>query len=326
MTDIYATLGPACADEGKLQQMFAAGLSGLRLNLSHMRLDEAEAWLTLARRAAGRPYKLLIDLQGPELRLGPLPAVRHLAPAEHLKLGAAGIAAPSLLLAALRPGQIVLVDDGKLRFRVLQATPTEAELATLMAGPLAGGKSIAIEGLELQPPALTAVDRENLALAKNYGVFGVMQPFVRSRADLLALRAALAEAGAADLKIFAKIENPEGVAHWADFADLADELIIARGDLGMHYPLWTLPALQKELSAAFRQAGRPFMVVTQLLSSMETRAVPSRADLNDIFNALLDGAHSVMVTGETAVGAYPVEVVDYLVKTVRAAEAYLAQH
>ena len=162
-------------------------------------------------------------------------------------------------------------------------------------------------------------DKENLAIAADCGVTGVMLPFVRGAEDIRNLRQALAEAGAPQLKILAKIENLAGVQALPEFLPLVDEVVIARGDLGNAMPLWELPRCQKQLSAACRAAGVPFMVVTQMLDSMHTRAVPTRAEVSDIYNAVLDGASSLMLTGETAAGQYPVQAMEYLVRTARTA-------
>ncbi len=170
-------------------------------------------------------------------------------------------------------------------------------------------------------PTLTEEDLQNLKIAKQCGVTGVMLPFVRGKADILALRHALEEAGAADIRIFAKIENMTGVRALPEFIHLVDEVVIARGDLGNAMPLWELPRCQKQLSAACRAAGVPFMVVTQMLDSMCTRAVPTRAEVSDIYNAVLDGAASVMLTGETAAGQYPMQAMEYLVRTAQTALA-----
>ena len=202
----------------------------------------------------------------------------------------------------------------------------EESATVLRGGMLASRKSIALPGLDLHLPPLTAADRDNLALAREYGVTGVMQPFVRCRADLQALREALDENGGTEIRIFAKIENREGVAHLEELLPAADEIVIARGDLGNSGPLWELPALQKTIAAACRSAGKPFMVVTQMLASMERSPVPTRAEVSDIFNAVLDGAASVMLTGETAVGAYPVDAIRYLAQTVREANNYVNEN
>jgi len=170
---------------------------------------------------------------------------------------------------------------------------------------------------------LTEHDLNNVRRAKEYGVTGLMQPFVRSGAELRKVRQALRANGADHVKIFAKIENMQGVDNLDDILPEADVVIIARGDLGNDMELWQLPAVQKKIAAACVRAGKPFIVVTQMLASMEHSPVPTRAEVSDIFNAVLDGCTGVMVTGETAVGAYPVEAVRYLTNTAMEAEKYL---
>ncbi len=321
MTEIYGTFGPACAAADTLEKMLRRGMTGVRLNLSHMTLPEAAPLVRALREAAARccaAPKLLIDMQGPELRIGALPEPLTLAEGETVALGGA-LPLPQPVLAALEPGQELLLDDGKLLLRCETADAARV----LRGGVLTSRKSIALPGREIRLPALTESDRVNLAAAKAYGVTGVMQPFVRSREDLREVRAALDAAGGADIRLFAKIESREGVERLPELLDATDEIVIARGDLGSAVPLWELPALQKRIAAACRAAGRPFMVVTQMLASMEHSPVPTRAEVSDVFNAVLDGASSVMVTGETAVGEYPVETVEYLARTVREAQKYL---
>ena len=169
---------------------------------------------------------------------------------------------------------------------------------------------------------MTETDRRNLRQAKAFGVTAVMQPFVRSKKDLEEVRGALDQAGGEDIRLLAKIENMAGVEKLRELIPSCDEIVIARGDLGNAMELWELPGVQKRIAAICRDAGRDFMVVTQMLESMTHRQVPSRAEVSDIFNAVLDGAASVMVTGETAAGEYPVYVIRYLVKTVREAEEF----
>ena len=190
----------------------------------------------------------------------------------------------------------------------------------LRGGKLRGRKSIALPGVTIHPPTLTLKDMDNLAVATNYGVTGVMQPFVRDAKDLKNVKRALKKAGAEHIRLFAKIENMEGVAQLEELLPYADEIVIARGDLGNAVPLWELPKLQKQIAATCRAAEKPFMVVTQMLTSMEKNLVPTRAEVSDIYNAVCDGASSVMVTGETAVGDHPVEVIRYLANTVRSYE------
>ena len=220
---------------------------------------------------------------------------------------------------AAAPGQQLLLDDGKLLVQVTQTLPGALLCTVVRGGTLQSRKSIAAPGLAVHSPTLTEEDLQNLKIAKQCGVTGVMLPFVRGKADILALRSALEQSNAADIRIFAKIENMAGVRALPEFLHLADEIVIARGDLGNAMPLWELPRCQKQLSAACRAAGVPFMVVTQMLDSMCTRAVPTRAEVSDIYNAVLDGAASVMLTGETAAGHYPVQAMEYLVRTARTA-------
>ena len=153
----------------------------------------------------------------------------------------------------------------------------------------------------------------------------LLQPFVHSGEELRRLRTILRENGVDRLTLFAKIETLEGAAHLADILPQADVIVIARGDLGNDMPLWHLPAVQKDIAAACRAAGKPFIVVTQMLASMEHSPVPTRAEVSDIFNAVADGAWGVMVTGETAVGEYPVEAIRYLAATTEDARSWLAQ-
>ena len=279
--------------------------------LSRSSLRDAAGEIESLHRAAakcGVKVQLLIDMQGPELRIGALSAPLSLAVGASVPFGEGGIPVPSMVLSCLTPGQEVLLDDGKLLLSVVEAGEKRALGRVLRGGTLTGHKSIALPGS---------------ALAPAYGVTGLMQPFVRDRADLQAVRAALDAAGGQDIRLFAKIENREGVENLDTLIPACDEIVIARGDLGNAMPLWELPRVQKQIASRCREAGRAFMVVTQMLYTMEHSAVPTRAEVSDIFNAVCDGAASVMLTGETAVGDYPVEAIRYLVNTAREALRYM---
>ena len=344
MIDIYGTLGPACADRKILREMLSLGMTGMRLNLSHMTLPEAAPMIRLLHDAAddaGVRPQLLIDMQGPELRIGVLPAPLELAEGDLVRLDCLRfsfgdfpcIPVPAAVLPELTPGQEILLDDGKLLLKITETSgggsrkdlPAAAAAEVVRGGTLQSRKSIALPGVRVDSPAMTETDRENLRFAKEYGVTAVMQPFVRSPEDLKTVRAALRETGCSDIRLFAKIENTDGIRMIESLIPEADEIVIARGDLGNAVPLWDLPGVQKTIAARCRSAGKAFMVVTQMLASMEQNPVPTRAEVSDIFNAVLDGAASVMVTGETAAGKNPVEVIRYLVNTVRSAEKYLAE-
>ena len=319
MIRVYGTLGPACARAEILEQMLRRGMTGIRLNLSHISLEEAAGELSELRRAekaAGVRAELLIDMQGPELRIGKLSAPLTLTAGEVLDLDRLPL--PVEIRREICPGQELLLDDGKL----LLTAQSTGKARVDRGGLLQSRKSVALPGKEFRLPPLTEQDRRNIAAAKEAGVSALMQPFVRSREDLEAVRAALDAAGCSEVRLLAKVESRAGMEQLPELIQACDEIVIARGDLGNAMPLWELPAAQKRIAAACRDAGRDFMVVTQMLASMEQSPVPTRAEVSDIFNAVLDGAASVMVTGETAAGKYPVEAIRYLAETVRQAVTY----
>ena len=340
MMEYYGTLGPSCKEFEILKEMFAAGMTGIRLNLSHGNLEENGDWLRVAIKAAGewnRDLKpqILIDLRGPEVRLGKLDKIWTAEEGVSLILGESGLPVPEILLEEAEVGDHILIDDGKIELQVEEGAEKErAEkeregkervgekrdfsaftARVLRGGVIKSGKSLALKGKELPMPTLTESDRKNIRMAAEYGVTGVMLPFVRSREDLLTLRQALSEAGTDHIKIFAKIENLQGVREIESLLPYCDHVVIARGDLGNAMPLWKLPGVQKYLAEKCRKAEKPFMVVTQMLDSMHERAVPTRAEVLDIYNAVLDGASSLMLTGETAAGKYPEKAMEYLVRT-----------
>ena len=207
---IYGTLGPSCADAATLARMIGAGMTGIRLNLSHTTLREAKPYLDAVRaaeRETGRSIGLLLDMQGPELRVGRLREPMALEEGSHVALGEDGIPLPEEVLRAVTKGQSILLDDGRLRLRAESADRALVE----RGGVLRSRKSAALPGVETSLPAMTAQDRENLALAPSCGVTAVMQPFVRSADDLKAVRAAMNECGGTDIRLFAKIENRRGM-------------------------------------------------------------------------------------------------------------------
>ena len=330
MTHIYGTFGPACGSQETLEAMFRAGMTGMRLNLSHCDLQDSadmlRAFHAAAAAAGVNAPQLVIDTQGPELRIGALESPMSLQNSAVVFFGKEGIPFPKPVLEALEPGCEVLLDDGKLALQVTAVENGRAEAKVLRGGTLTGRKSIKLPGKDLRLPVLTERDIQNIRQAEHFGVTGLLQPFVHSGEELCRLRRILAENGAGHLKLFAKIETLEGAAHLDDILPQADVIVIARGDLGNDMPLWHLPAVQKHIAAACRAAGKPFLVVTQMLASMERSPVPTRAEVSDIFNAVADGAWGVMVTGETAVGRYPTEAIRYLTETAREARRYLAEH
>ena len=322
MVDVFGTLGPSCMGEEILYDMFSLGMTGIRINLSHVMLKGCEDSIKAIKRAADRAGispKILIDMQGPELRIGNLDVPFELNEEDEFILGAAGIDVDQCILQAMSLGDEVLLDDGKIMAVVIETGDSSAKLRVIRGGQLSGRKSIAIVCKTVDMPALTDSDMENIKIAADYNITGVMQPFVRSAEDLKAVREALNNFGGQNIKIYAKIENTAGVENLESFFEYANEIVIARGDLGNAVPLWELPGIQKDISSRCNYHHIPFMVVTQMLASMEHSKIPTRAEVSDIYNAVCDGASSVMVTGETAIGDYPVEVIRYLVNTAKAA-------
>lgn len=333
--DIYGTLGPMCGDVETLSAMFEEGMTGVRLNLSHVTLRESENLINNLHRAAERSgvsAQLLIDMQGPELRIGRMKEPLDLKNGDRIFFIAGGegskaeigssanvVTVPETVLRELKAEQEVLLDDGKICARVENSSSMSAEARVQRGGVLSGRKSIAVPGTHIDSPTMTSADLKNIRYAAEYGVTAVMQPFVRNREDLRKVRQSLDEAGAGNIDLFAKIENMDGVRQIDDLIPACDHIVIARGDLGNAVSLWELPGVQKYLAGRCRASSRPFMVVTQMLASMENSPVPTRAEVSDIFNAVLDGASSVMVTGETAVGRYPIKTIAYLAKTVQSA-------
>ena len=343
-TKIYGTIGPSCCKADTLQEMFALGMTGLRLNTSHTTLRAAASQIREIHKAAEACHinaDLLIDLQGPELRVGILQEPIAFTTGSTQILSWEKIPFPQLVREALTTGQQILLDDGKILLEVISAdseTARTAQIArshfrssdgitvkVLRGGTLTSRKSIALPGSNLYPPTLTEQDLQNIRDAAAYGVTGLMQPFVRDAEDLKTVRQALHQAGLDHIRIFAKIENMEGVQNLQSFFPYCDEVVIARGDLGNAMPLWKLPVVQEMIAGACKRAGKPYMVVTQMLASMEHAAVPTRAEVSDIYRAVAGGAASIMVTGETAVGDYPVEVMRYLTNTARETEEWMQE-
>lgn len=316
--DYYGTLGPSSESVDVLEGLINAGMTGIRINLSHCSLEDSMDWIDNLREAEKRTnkrIKLLIDLQGPELRIGRLSTPLELKNGQEALLGKTGIPVPIEVYEKLSENQEILLDDGLIKLEAIYQDGMGWHCHVINGGILKSRKSIALPGVDIKLPALTASDYKNISLAKAYGVTGVMQPFVRSREDLVAVREALDKAGAGDVEIFAKIENKDGVEMLPQLIGFCHEIVIARGDLGNSMPLWKLPGVQKRIASYCRENDKPFMVVTQMLNSMQLSPVPTRAEVMDIYNAVMDGASSLMLTGETAAGKYPVEAMKYLVAT-----------
>lgn len=324
--EIYGTLGPSCQNVEILRKMFESGMTGMRLNLSHVSLHESEKIISMYRKAAeevGVDPKLMIDLQGPELRVGILPSPLELIEGKTVYMGGDDFPVPSVLLESLVDGTDLLLDDGSILLQTICCESTRVKCQVICGGIINSRKSIAAPSLQFNMPTLTESDLNNLNAAKEFGVTSVLQPFVRGEEDIIELRNILNGNGLSNVKVIAKIENQQGLSKLDEIIKRSDEICIARGDLGNDMPLWGLPEAQKRIAAECNQRQIPFMVVTQMLHSMITSPSPTRAEVSDIYNAVLDGATSLMLTSETAIGKYPAEAIGYLNMTARQAERYV---
>lgn len=313
----YATLGPACCEKEIIAEMLSDGLTGFRLNLSHTTLPQCAEWINIlheAEMSCGKKAELIIDMRGGEIRIGALPHPLSLQPGDTVVLGG-DIPVDDDIISALKPGLSLLLDDGAIELTVLSADGT---CRVERGGMLEGRKSLS--GIDLIRPAVSVEDHDDMALARLYGITGIMHPFVRSRDDLLQVRQAMAQHGLENFTLFAKIEDAQGLATLPEWLDLADVVTVARGDLGTNLPLWELPRAQKEIAAICNEADKPFLVVTQLLHTMIDHPAPTRAEVSDIYNACLDGASALMLTGETAQGAYGASAVRWLIKVAAEGE------
>lgn len=336
-TQIFATFGPACGNKEVLRKMIDVGMTGMRLNLSHTTLSNSASYIKAYREAAaeaGAVPQILIDMQGPELRVGELIdgvllketdvvvlCEKNLTDEDSIGfLEHKFIPVPSVVIQALEVGDEILLDDGKILIEVVEIDVESLKANVLRGGKLQSHKSIKIKDKNIKLPPLTDHDIENIKLAKEYGVTALMQPFVLEGEDLKYVRSIVKEYGAEDIQIFAKIENRLGVENIDSILPESDVIIIARGDLGNDMPLWELPRVQKQIEEACKKAEVPYVVVTQMLASMETNPVPTRAEVSDIFHAVFHGAYGIMITGESAIGKYPIEAVKYMTNTAKEAE------
>ena len=315
--DYYGTLGPSCADPSILIKMIRAGMTGIRLNLSHGMLSsfipQLEA-LHIAEKDTGRKMKVLIDARGSETRTGVLEHPIVLKADQTVYIGKE-IPLDKETSDQLESGMICSIDDGKIQIEILSGKKCKV----LKGGLLLSRKSFAVKGRVLLRDIMTEDDEENIKAASRMGIGCVMQPFVRSAEDVIGFKKRLSGLGAPQMCLFAKIEDPFGLLNINEIAEAADCIVFARGDLGNNTDPWLLPGEQKRIASVCKEIGKPFIVATQLLASMENSPVPTRTELNDIYNSVLDGAGGLMLTGETASGKYPDEAMRYLVLTAEEA-------
>ena len=326
---IVATLGPASSTASAIRELVEAGVDVFRLNFSHGSREDHAARHAIIRKFEAhrrRPIGILLDLQGPKLRLGafaappvelqagrpfrldldPSPGDERRAPLPHPEI-----------FAALSPGGEVLLDDGRVRLRVTTARADHAETEVITGGLLSDAKGVNVPNMVLPLSPLTEKDQSDLQFGINLGVDWIGLSFVQREEDIAEARKLIAgRAG-----IVAKIEKPAAVERLDGIMELCDAIMVARGDLGVELPIEVVPGLQKRIIAAARAAGKPVIVATQMLESMVHAPVPTRAEVSDVATAVYDGADAVMLSAESAIGAHPSASVAVMARIIREVEA-----
>ncbi|MDH0625763.1 pyruvate kinase [Pseudomonas chengduensis] len=325
---ILATLGPAIRDAAHIRQLVEAGVNLFRLNFSHgEHADHAQRyqWVREVERELNQPIGILMDLQGPKLRVGRFAEGKvQLVNGQSLRLDldatpgdASRVNLPHPeIIEALQPGMSLLLDDGRLRLKVTGKQADAVDTCVIAGGELSDRKGVNVPEAVLQLSPLTEKDRRDLAFGLQLGVDWVALSFVQRPEDIVEARELIQ--GKAFL--MAKIEKPSAVQHLEEIAKLCDAIMVARGDLGVEVPAENVPRIQKDIVRTCRQLGRPVVVATQMLESMRFSPAPTRAEVTDVANAVAEGADAVMLSAETASGDYPLETVQMMSKIIRQVE------
>lgn len=331
-TKIVCTIGPACRNEVTLEAMIHAGMNVARLNFSHGDHEYHLETIEMLRRVRDRlgvPLAIMLDTKGPEIRMRDFEnGAAELADGALFTLttrdvtGTAEIASVSFagLPAALKPGDKLLVDDGKIELRVQTVEETDVACEVVHGGRISNHKSVNVPGVHLDIPSLSERDREDLLFGIQQSVDFVAASFIRSGEDVVAIRKFIDYNGGHDIRIISKIENTEGIENFDNILSLSDGIMVARGDMGVEVEYERLPGLQKRFIRKCYQAGKMVITATQMMESMIHNPSPTRAEITDVANAVFDGTSAVMLSGETAAGSYPVNAVKSMAKIAAQAE------
>ncbi|MGF1568478.1 MAG: pyruvate kinase [Nodosilinea sp.] len=326
-TKIVATIGPASSSKAILKQMIEAGMNVARLNFSHGSYEDHARMIALLREVSQEhdtPITLLQDLQGPKIRVGQLPdgpielvegATLDLVPIAAVESipGSIGIDYPHLAEEA-QPGMQILLDDGLLELEVEAVADPKVTCRVIQGGALKSRKGVNLPQLNLRLPSLTEKDKQDLDFGVAQGVDIISLSFVRQAEDILALKALLAEKGAHHIPVLAKIEKPQAIENLDEILAVVDAVMVARGDLGVEMRSEKVPMLQKRIIRECNYHSIPVITATQMLESMIHNPRPTRAEASDVANAIIDGTDAVMLSGESAVGAFPVKAVQMLAR------------
>lgn len=330
---IVATLGPATSSYDNIRAIIDAGVDVARMNLSHGSYEVHEGVYRNVRKASddsGRAVAVLVDLQGPKIRLGRFSDGPHVLAEGDIftittedVLGTKDIVGTTFkgLPQDVAPGDSLLIDDGKVRVKVLDTDGVRVRTEVVVGGPVSNNKGINLPGVAVNVPALSEKDAADLRWGLKLGADLIALSFVRSADDILRVHEIMAEEGR-KIPVIAKIEKPQAVENLTDIIEAFDGTMVARGDLGVELPLEAVPIVQKVCVEISRRLAKPVIVATQMLESMISSPVPTRAETSDVANAVLDGADAVMLSGETSVGEYPVITVKTMARIVSSTEEH----
>ncbi|PZE84243.1 pyruvate kinase [Curtobacterium sp. MCBD17_032] len=328
---IVSTLGPATSDYEVVKQIIQAGVDVARLNLSHGDYSVHEANYENVRRAAeelGKPVAILVDLQGPKIRLAKFADGPHeLAVGDVFTITTEDVPGSKEICGTtfkglpqdVKPGDPLLIDDGRVRLRVLDTDGVRVRTEVVVAGTVSNNKGINLPGVAVNVPALSEKDEADLRWGIRMGADLIALSFVRNAKDVERAHEIMDEEGKR-LPVIAKVEKPQAVDALEEIIDAFDSIMVARGDLGVELPLEAVPIVQKRAVELSRRMAKPVIVATQMLESMISSPIPTRAETSDVANAVLDGADAVMLSGETSVGEYPVETVRTMARIVESTE------
>lgn len=314
---IIATLGPASATQEMVAKLFEAGVDVFRINMSHASHDGMRKQIEMIRnveKTFGRPIGIMADLQGPKLRLDTFAETSvMLEKGQSFVLDSNKVPGDSTrvhlphpeILASLEPGHTILIDDGKVKLRVAEATKSRAITIVEVPGKVSNRKGVSLPDTTIPVSAMTAKDRADLDAALEAGIDWVAVSFVQRPEDVAEVR----KVARGRALVLSKIEKPQAIQRLDEIMEISDALMVARGDLGVEMPLEKVPGLQKQITRTARRLGKPVVIATQMLESMITSPVPTRAEVSDVATAVFDGADAIMLSAESAAGQYPVEAV-----------------
>lgn len=332
-TKVICTIGPASHSVGRLKEMIAAGMDVARLNFSHgSRQDHLERIgnVRAAAEAMGESIAILQDLSGPKIRTGTVAGgAVELVDGQTFTFRTTEVVGDATQVSTsytplpsdVKFGDTILVDDGRMKFRVERSDATSVTCTVVNGGTLTDKKGMNLPGVAVSAPAMTEKDREDLAFGLANGIDYAALSFVRSADDIRGLREMMEKDFGRVVPIIAKIERPEAVQQFEEILKVSDVIMVARGDLGVELPPEEVPIIQKRIVRQCNHAGVPVIIATQMLESMIGQPRPTRAEANDVANAVMDGADAVMLSGETSVGRFPVETVATMDQIVRRAES-----